>query len=153
VPVWKSRHDIRPVDLPRLASSDPALARLNSQRVLDGDPAPLAATYALHALAVVERDSGNSGRATRLFRRGARIAEKSELGEQWTELMAGLGTALATAGRHREALDVMNAVMTRADVHALPRVLVRRSAVYGLGGKHEKCYLDAIQAADLFGRG
>lgn len=150
MPTGKRRDAIRPADLPDLAFADPARARSHSLRLLDGDPDPLSTTYALHALGVVERDSGNTGRATSLFRQGAALAKRSGLPGRWTDLMASLGTALAMEGRQRAALDAFDVVMASVDDGALPRVLVRRSAVYNLGGHADLGYKDAIRAAELF---
>jgi tetratricopeptide (TPR) repeat protein len=134
-------------ELPALAMSEPEAAARQARAMLSSDPSSRDATFALHALGIVERDQGHVGVALRYFRRGLRAALAGGHDDRRVEVGASLGTALGLAGRRRESLAVFDDALTGADHHARARVLVRRGAVRIHLGDFEGAYADNAEAA------
>lgn len=129
--------------------SEPGLARRLAQRNLSERQEPLALTYAYHALGVIEREAGNIGAATSYLRKGLALASRCGLKARMADLQSSLGTVLATSGRRREALAAFHAAYEAAGPAEKARVLVRRSATYGMFGEHPSSLRDALMAIDL----
>ncbi|AYY11555.1 CHAT domain-containing protein [Actinobacteria bacterium YIM 96077] len=138
-------------NLPALAMSHPKAATERARAILHARSPARERTYALHALGIIERDGGRVGPALRYFRRGLRIAEAESLDDRRVELGASLGTALALAGRRREALDVFEAALDGATRHERARVLVRRGAARTFFGDHTGAFDDNDEAARILG--
>src|ERR1700754_4710280 len=109
--------------------SSPDEAGRQARAVLSGGSSPVARTYALQALGIVQRERGDVGRALRSLRRGIRIGRQHGLAGRVTDLEASLGTVLALAGRRRPAFAAFDSALRAAEPADRARVLVRRAAV------------------------
>lgn len=140
--------------LPVRAMSNPRAAAAQARSVLAASPSPREATYALHALGIIERDNGQVGHALRHFRRGLRLARDANLADRASDLGASLGTALALSGRRQEALrafdDAMKAAADNAEPGERGRVLMRRGAARAFLGDVTGAYEDSMAALDIF---
>jgi tetratricopeptide (TPR) repeat protein len=132
--------------------SRPADARRLAEAVLNKRSATVDRIYALHALGIVERDSGHAGRAIIYFRRGMAASERAGLRDRKVDLAASLGTALAMSGRRHQALDAFDIALSNADVGFGARVLVRRCAARLMFGDPSGAFEDACCAADALAR-
>nr|WP_246221101.1 CHAT domain-containing tetratricopeptide repeat protein [Phytoactinopolyspora mesophila] len=129
--------------------SEPEATTRRARAILSSGPTPLEATFALHALGIIERNQGRVGVALRYLRRGLRAALADGLDDRRVEVGASLGTALGLAGRRREALAAFDDALNGADYHARARVLVRRGAVRIHLGDFENAYGDNAEAARI----
>jgi tetratricopeptide (TPR) repeat protein len=135
--------------LPALAMSRPAQARDEAEAVLAARAPPLDRTYAWHALGIIERDSGQVGRATANFRRAATLSSRAGLVQRHADVMASLGTALAMAGQRKAALRAFDEALAESKGRATAQVLVRRSAALVFFDDFEGAYADGRRAAAL----
>ncbi|SDT63274.1 CHAT domain-containing protein [Jiangella sp. DSM 45060] len=85
-------------------------------------------TYALQALAIVQRERGEHARAIRTARRGIRLSREHGMVDRVSDLEASLGTILALTGRAREATAAFDSALVAASPLERARILVRRAA-------------------------
>jgi tetratricopeptide (TPR) repeat protein len=135
--------------LPALAMSRPAQARAEAEAILAARASPLDRTYAWHALGIIDRDSGQVGRATANFRRAAALSSRAGLVQRHADVMASLGTALAMAGQRKAALRAFDEALAESKGRATAQVLVRRSAALVFFDDFEGAYADGRRAAAL----
>jgi tetratricopeptide (TPR) repeat protein len=130
-----------------LAMARPADARTRALAELAARPSPREATYALHALAIVERDVGRMREAGRHLRRGLGLARRHHLHDRAADMSATLGSVLAYAGRTAAAMTAFDEALAGSRGVDRARVLVRRAAIRGLLlGDHEGAIEDGNKA-------
>jgi tetratricopeptide (TPR) repeat protein len=139
-------------ELPALAMSLPARARDEAVSILAEDSSAEARTYALHALGIIDRDTGRVGRAIAHLRRGVALAEVAHLDDRKVDLAASLATAYALAGQRSAMHRVFDEALRVTHGVAKARILVRRGGVLVMLGDHHGAYRDCTQAAELLHR-
>ncbi|SDU44814.1 CHAT domain-containing protein [Jiangella alkaliphila] len=132
--------------------SSPGEAGRQAARVLVGSASVLDRTYALQALAIIERERGEVARAIRTIRRGIRISRSGSLTTRTADLEASLGTILALAGRRRAAFAAFASALAAVGEPENARVLVRRAAAHYLFGDFEQSRGDSQRAAVILER-
>jgi len=124
-----------------------ALVHLALSRPLDGGRqaaalikrlGPTAPSAAWQALALAERERGDSARALRHLRRAIDIADAREDDGRRADVRGSLATTLAIAGRTRDALAHLHAASELAVGLAAARVAMRRGIILWDLGRYQE---------------
>ena len=138
-------------ELLRNLFTDPQSARQRAQDVLVPDPDPALASIGHQVVGIVLRDVGDMDAALDDLRAALRLARRSGDRLRIADVMATLGTTLATVGRMRDGLHYLDEASSMLDGVPLARVLHRRAYVLGhLLARFEESAADLHRAQELF---
>ncbi len=126
-------------------------ARATAETVLVPDSDPYVSSIGHQVLGIVLRDEGATAEALAELRTALRVARRCDDPERWPDAMATLGATLATAGRIRDGLRLLERAEASLDGVPRGRVLVRRAWVLGfLLARFEDSAADLRTAGRLF---
>lgn len=126
-------------------------ARATADTVLVPDSDPYVSSVGHQVLGIVLRDEGATAEALAELRTALRVARRCDDPERWPDVMATLGATLATAGRIRDGLRLLERAAASLDGVLRGRVLVRRAWVLGfLLARFEDSAADLRTAGRLF---
>lgn len=135
-----------PVDLLSLALSRPNDALVLAREVLAGDPVPLEASIARHAIGIVLREVGDVDAAVRELRQARRLARRSGSADREADVLATLGLALVFAGHTVPGRAALEAATERSSGLLRARVLLRRGGALLVLGNHRDALADLSSA-------
>lgn len=134
------------MDLVHLAGARPQEAMARSRAILDGNPAPYAASVAHQAIGIVLRDFGNVDAAIGELRSALRLARTTPSRDRQADVLATLGAALIQRGNSERGLAALNASLALVTGPAAAHVLMRRGHNLWILGRHAEA-LDDLRRA------
>jgi tetratricopeptide (TPR) repeat protein len=126
----------------RLALSNPRETTLVAAKVLGTRPDDTTSSFALQAMGIAQRESGDGASAVRYIRRALRAAVRAGDAERSADVQATLGATLALMGRSREALIELDHALVGAKGLPAARIRMRRGGVLQILGRYDEALAD-----------